>query len=295
MGAWTGQGEQAVADLAARYGVSVDAVRVLLEAIRRGNGSMAQCAHPDFGGHVQWMASGMTMVGDMFDDRLRATVSGLAGELARLLATTPVYAPEPPEPAAGPTGGATPMSFTPMAPMHPANSQGLGPWGGQAWWPEHLGRPSSVGGQNDALYAVFPAARRLAVRHGDGPVLIYDTADQAIGGVSQQQGGLVGTLAFTSQHGTFSVASLTLVTEPTQTAASDSPPPSPPTAPATEPVSSSAAPSPAEAPRATPAPAGAADTDAVLAMLDRLGELHARGVLTDEEFAAKKAELLARL
>jgi hypothetical protein len=33
----------------------------------------------------------------------------------------------------------------------------------------------------------------------------------------------------------------------------------------------------------------------VLATLDRLGDLHRRGVLTDEEFAAKKAELLSRL
>jgi hypothetical protein len=33
----------------------------------------------------------------------------------------------------------------------------------------------------------------------------------------------------------------------------------------------------------------------VIAMLDRLGDLHQRGVLTDAEFAAKKAELLARL
>ncbi|MBL7523611.1 SHOCT domain-containing protein [Frankia sp. CNm7] len=39
----------------------------------------------------------------------------------------------------------------------------------------------------------------------------------------------------------------------------------------------------------------ATDTDAVLATLDRLGDLHQRGILTDEEFAAKKAELLARL
>jgi hypothetical protein len=33
----------------------------------------------------------------------------------------------------------------------------------------------------------------------------------------------------------------------------------------------------------------------VLVALGRLGDLHQRGVLTDEEFAAKKAELLSRL
>jgi hypothetical protein len=33
----------------------------------------------------------------------------------------------------------------------------------------------------------------------------------------------------------------------------------------------------------------------VLTALERLVNLHQRGVLTDEEFAAKKAELLSRL
>ncbi len=35
--------------------------------------------------------------------------------------------------------------------------------------------------------------------------------------------------------------------------------------------------------------------DEVLATLERLGELHTKGVLTAEEFAAKKAELLKKL
>jgi hypothetical protein len=33
----------------------------------------------------------------------------------------------------------------------------------------------------------------------------------------------------------------------------------------------------------------------IFATLERLAELHKNGVLTDEEFAAKKAELLARI
>jgi hypothetical protein len=35
--------------------------------------------------------------------------------------------------------------------------------------------------------------------------------------------------------------------------------------------------------------------DEVMATLEKLGELKAKGVLTDEEFAAKKAELLKKL
>ena len=99
----TSQGERAVADLSARYGVSTDAVRAMLEAVRLGNGTMAQFSHPEFGGRGQWMAGGMTMAGDMSDHGLRATVSGLASELSSLLASAPVYAPAPgPVTAAGP-------------------------------------------------------------------------------------------------------------------------------------------------------------------------------------------------
>ena len=45
-----------------------------------------------------------------------------------------------------------------------------------------------------------------------------------------------------------------------------------------------------------PAPAAAGvDAEALLATLDKLGQLHAKGVLTDGEFNSKKAELLRKL
>jgi len=46
----------------------------------------------------QWMAGGMTMVGDMFNHGLQATVSGLASDLSSLLTSTPVYVPAPARP-----------------------------------------------------------------------------------------------------------------------------------------------------------------------------------------------------
>jgi hypothetical protein len=260
----TSQGERAVADLSARYGVSTDAVRAMLEAVRLGNGTMAQFSHPELGGRGQWMAGGMTMVGDMFDHGLQATVSGLASELSSLLASTPVYAPGP-----GPVTVAGP------GPVHQAN---LG-----SWWPAEFGRPGSSGRQGDSRYAVFPQARRLAVQSGSGPVRVYDMLDHAIGGVQQQQGGLPGALSFTSQYGTFTVESLPLVS-PARTT-----PPAP--EPAANPASGTR-PAAAQPERAAPA---RTDAGAVLVALERLGDLHQRGVLTDEEFAAKKAELLSRL
>jgi len=289
----TGQGQQAVTDLAARYGVSVDAVQTLLDAVARGNGRAAQFSHPELGGAGQWLAGGMTMVGDMFNDRLRATVSGLASELAALLASTPVYAPpaSPPTPAGGAPGD-----------VHPANRDA---W---AWWPAELGQPSSSGGQNDSRYAVFPAARRLAVQSAAGPVLIYDTVDHVITGVQQAQGATPGTLAFTSQHGTFTVetlrpASWPAATAPPAAAATPSPMATRPVAetpasqspPATPPSPASPA---AEAPASGAGPAGGGgptDPGTILATIERLSDLHQRGVLTDGEFTAKKAELLARL
>ncbi|MBL7492925.1 SHOCT domain-containing protein [Frankia sp. AgB1.9] len=262
----TSQGEQVVADLSARYGVSADAVRAMLEAVRLGNGTMAQFSHPEFGGRGQWMAGGMTMVADMFNQRLQATVSGLASELASQLAAAPLYAPAP---------DADP------GPVHQANLE--------SWWPGELGRPGSSGGQNDSRYAVFPQVRRLAVQSGGGPVRVHDTLDHVIGGVQQQQGAVPGALSFTSQHGTFTVESLPL-------AAPAAAPPVAGTAARQPPAPAATVKAPeAAVPPAQAASVPASDADAVLATLDRLGDLHQRGVLTDEEFAAKKAELLARL
>jgi hypothetical protein len=247
----TSQGERAVADLSTRYGVSTDAVRAMLEAVRLGNGTMAQFSHPEFGGRGQWMAGGMTMVGDMSNHGLQATVSGLARELSSLLASTPVYAPAPVTPA-GP------------GPVRQAN--------GGSWWPGELGRPGASGSQDNSRYAVFPPARRLAVQSGGGPVRVYDTLGHVIGGVQQQQGALPDRLSFTSQYGTFTVESLPLVS-PAQTT-----PPAP--GPAVPPERASSA---------------GTDADEVLAALERLGDLHQRGILTDDEFAAKKTSLLSRL
>ena len=51
------------------------------------------------------------------------------------------------------------------------------------------------------------------------------------------------------------------------------------------------APAPAPAPAPTPAPAQSSMDDKI-EQLKQLGELHAQGILTDEEFAAQKAKLL---
>ncbi len=57
-----------------------------------------------------------------------------------------------------------------------------------------------------------------------------------------------------------------------------------------------AAPAPVPAPAPTPAPAPVQQSaDDIIAMLEKIGNLKAKGILSEEEFAIKKAELLKKL
>jgi hypothetical protein len=149
-------------------------------------------------------------------------------------------------------------------------SEAARPAGADAWWPAALGHPASTGSQNGLRYAYFPESRRLAVETGSG-VALYDTGAHCITGVSQANG----SLDFTGPAGSVDLDRLARIEAET------------------------AAPRQADPARA-PAPEAASGpdlsvADAVLATLERLADLHARGVLTDREFSDKKAELLARL
>jgi hypothetical protein len=271
----TDQGLQTISDLARRYGVSTEAVMALLQALLTGNGAMAQFDHRELGGAGQWMAGGMTMVGDMFNHGLKAKVDGLCSELSQLLATQPFV----PFPAGVPSqsqrqGGGQPerghdVRETGSVSLFVAETPGRA--SGQ-WWPAELGLPNGSGAQNQVRYAYFSATHRLAIEL-NGHVTVYDTLDHRIGGVSQQQG-RGGSLTLTSQHGTVSVATLPVVAVDGERAKA----PEPRAAPASEPHR----------------PASASDTD-IFAKIERLADLHKKGILSSEEFAAKKAELLSRL
>lgn len=242
----TPEAENAISDIAQRHGLSRDAVLAMLFAIHAGGGTMAQFTIPELGGAGQWMRGGMTMVGNMFDNALKARVDALCGELAQLLASTTVFRT--------PATQATATQFQ-------------GGFTSGNWWPADLGVPTSSGGQNDVRYAIFPATRRLAI-HLNGVTKVFDTDEHQITGVQQQQGGGHGLVSFTSQLGTFDVSSLREL----------------------------GAQQVAETPSSAPAPQHHADDPgAVVAAIESLAGLHERGILSDEEFAAKKAELLSRL
>ncbi len=293
----TPEAANAIADIAQRHGLSSEAVLAMLFALRNGGGTMAQFDIPELGGSGQWMRGGMTMVGNMFDNALKAHVDALCNELAQLLATTTVF------PASTQASGAAHAGFP------SAN-----------WWPANLGVPSAAGGQNDARYAIFPSTRRLAIQI-NGVTKIFDTGEHQIGGVQQQQGGGYGSVSFTSQLGTFNVSSLRELggQQVAETPASTPSPqfqspqfqspqfqspqfqspqfqsqyqshPAPqfaPQTPQTPQTPQAQAPAPASGPSGDPA--------AIVAAIESLAGLHERGILSDEEFAAKKAELLGRL
>lgn len=159
-----------IAEIAQRHGFSPDAARAVAEALRHGGGRMAQFNHPELGGMGQWAAGGMIMIGDMFNNSLKARVDALFRDIA----AAPWPVPAEAEQRSNQTGH---------------------------WWPDGLGAPSATGAQNDMRYACFPDRRRLAVIR-DGQVRVYDTGDHRIGGFSQQQSGSqTQTLTFTSQNG----------------------------------------------------------------------------------------------
>lgn len=284
----TAEGERIVSDLAQQYGVSTDAVTTLLMAVNSGYGTQAQFSHPELGGMGQWSQGGMTMVGDMFNNGLKFTVDQLCSSLSAALANGTLFQPAP-----RPSQSGSSNSF---------QMQGMQ---GGSGWPAELGQPASSGSQNNLRYATFPQTRRLAI-DVNGQVRVYDTGDHNISGFSQQQSGDQ-SITFTSQYGLVRVADLPEITQ-----GLNAPIPAPATnsfeAPAqaepfVQPQPQDPEPAPVapeaefEQPSAASVQAKAPPADAaeIIGLIEKLGNLHEMGVLTDSEFNSKKAELLSRL
>jgi hypothetical protein len=275
----TPEGLRIVIDIARRHGVSVDAALTLLGALALGNGRQAQFNHPDLGGMGQWSQGGMIMVGDMFNQGLKYRVDTLCNELADLLRSQPLV-----DTVAG-------RSQTQTQSDGRGVSLFVGGSGSTSqWWPVELGSPASTGAQNELRYAYFPGPRRLAIELG-GQVRVYDIGEHRISGFSQQQSDDQ-SLTFTSQFGLVRVADLPLVFP--QSDQSQSASPSVSTAPSQKPGSAPPT-TVAAAPPAGPTPAAPVAMDDILKTIERLAELRQKNILTEEEFAAKKAELLSRL
>lgn len=274
----TPEGQQIINNIAQRTNFSPDAVFSMLQSVINGNGSMAQFSHPEFGGSGQWMRGGMIMLGDMFNNGLKNSVSNLCQELANLIANQPNLIQsgsfqsqsqgnqqqgnyggnQQSQNNSGVTGAVS--LFVPP----PAGSSGN-------WWPAGLQFPNSTGAQNNVRYAYFATIRRLAIE-ANGQVTLYDTLDHQIGGFSQQQS-VGGSITFTSQYGLVDVKTLPIISidnVPVQTLTQP------------QPVSSFQPP--------------LTNQDAnIFDAIEKLAALKDKGILTDAEYSTKKAELLARL
>jgi len=277
-------GRKAIEELARRHGFGADAVASMLQSVVDGRGSMAQFSHPEFGGSGQWMRGGMIMVSDMFNHALKGRIDGLCNELSALVANEPEAmrdgsfqsqrqgdAPECHDAAGGAQqlGGSGPAGSVSLF-VAPAD----GSFGG--WWPSELGRPDSTGAQNNVGYAYFATPHRLVIE-ANGIVTIYDTLDHRIGGFGQQQSHGA-SLTFASQHGLVDVASLPVV----------------PVGGSAKPAAASAQQPPAIHHRSPNSPSPAGDSE-ILETIEKLAGLRDKGILSDEEFATKKAELLSRI
>ena len=283
-------GRRVVAQIGGRHGFSAQAAEVLFQALAAGHGTMAQFDHPELGGMGQWSQGGLVMVGAMFDHSLKARVAAACSELSGRLASI---------------GLAEPAGQPDRSGSHQQQSAGYGhggsgasvamPQAASTWWPADLGQPSATGAQNQVRYANFGQLHRLAIEVG-GRVTVYDTGDHRIGGFSQQQSGDA-SVTFVSQHGLVRLADLAIVSpvkidapalgerafrpKPLEAGID---PPRQRTGQYIDPPSLDPAAAPASAPPLD-----------ILATVERLGELQRKGILTEAEFAAKKAELLARL
>ncbi len=292
----TAEGRRIVDDLAQRHGVSSDAVFTLLMALVAGNGTQAQFSHPDLGGMGQWSLGGMIMVGDMFNNALKYRVDALCTELSGLLQSSQLLASAPAQSQSqSQSGGASGVSlFVP------------GSFSSGNWWPGDLGSPGSTGAQNNLRYAFFPATQRLAIDLG-GAVTVYDTGSHQISGFSQQQSGDQ-SVTFTSQYGLVRVADLPIVSGAAsshggdaQAGAHSAPQAaqatyeSPPNAPAPEHIAAFREPTRQSDPVAQVPQGSPASSDDIFAKIERLADLRDKGIITEQEFDAKKTDLLSRL
>lgn len=268
----TDVGENLIAGICSRYGLSRDAVIHMMVAVNNGGGSMAQFSCPELGGSGQWMRGGMTMVGDMFNNGLKNTVDNLCNELSSILSNNQIF------------------------PVIPAGTPGS-----NQWWPIDLGSPFSSGAQNNIRYAIFP--NRLAVEL-NGQVSIYDTLDHNIGGISQQQGNN-SSLTFTSQWGNVNVSSLPIISgQAKQKPQNDMPNPQYNQAPQVTNTNKQTEALVAQeivqeivqknetSQHNTSTPYSVTET---LGIIEKLAQLRDLGALTDEEFNIKKVELLNRV
>lgn len=163
--------------IAAKYQITEASVRTLLEGLQMSSGYQVQFNIAELGGMGQWQ-SGMVMIGDMFNDGLKAKVSALCAELASFLRES--HPTEPEETATEPTTSAAPIKTLPA---------------------------TFSGSQNGTKYAYFAPQNILEIED-KGNITRYSTEGLSLFGVQQSQDGSGKKLKFTHAGGTVTVDDL---------------------------------------------------------------------------------------
>ncbi len=316
----TPAGDTAVRELAQRYGVSVDAVSTLLSAVAAGGGTMAQFYHPELGGGGQWMRGGMTMVGDMFNSGLQSRVSALCSELSTLLGSTQVFTPSTPEangssmnhgwwPADLGTPSSTGGQNNSRYAYFPTTRRLVVDSGGRLAIYDTLdhqigGVQQQQGGQWGSLsfssqFGTFTV--ESLPRVGGVPVTGSNDAQSHHASptaspepaVSQPHGSPAAVSQQPASHAPLSQAAVSPAPV-SQSPVSQSPVSQSPAAPL--PARADAPPAPSYSrPQSEHSSHGVQSSRDVLEAIERLGQLFNQGLLSNDEFQNKKAELLSRL
>lgn len=267
----TNTGKQYIEDIASKYNLKTETVESLLKAVISGNGTMAQFNIAELGGSGQWMKGGMTMVGDMFNNSLKSTVDRLCSELSAQVTSQVLYEETGEE----------------SSKWHQESKSASTNSNVSSSWPSVFGNPTSSGSQNNFRYAYFAPVRRLVIEE-NGKRTIYDTKHHHITGISQQQGS-GSSYKFTSQEGQVDLEGLDLISEPGQQTQ--------PTPELAYDVTSTADLHGESIDRSPTdrSPADRSPQDIIIATIEKVNILFEKGQISEEEFKAKKQELLSRL
>lgn len=158
--------------IARKHGFSRTAAQVVLAALRAGRGQIARFDYPELGGAGQWIRGGTLTLADPLTPGLKTRVAAFIEEIASL-----------------------PEAIVSKPPA-------------TRWWPEELGTPSCLGGQNHVYYAYFPSHSRLAV-DDHGVVTLYCTEGLRINGFGHASQGDAGNLYLITTKGTVRLSDLT--------------------------------------------------------------------------------------
>ncbi|AEI50688.1 hypothetical protein [Runella slithyformis] len=167
-----------IQEIAEKYNVSEQTVRTLLEGLKASGGRQVQFNISELGGMGQWQG-GMVMIGDMFNNSLKAKVAELCSELAPLSQSMDEEA----------KGQDADIAETDRKSVEK--------------------RPSASfsGSQNGHQYAYYASENMLEMEQ-NGQVTRYSTEGYALSGVQQSQDNGGRSLRFSYPGGTVSVNDL---------------------------------------------------------------------------------------